>query len=346
MIGQPATGVTGQEQASPDDARRAREAVEQRIEQQAREQAERQGRQAEEMEQQQDRLDTFRAGLQRQAEAARREEEERRATRARAAETEISDARDRYRVALGENYDVRDPYGSLARAAMAEYASLIRERRELAERIAETADPEQRRALELRRDIEAADYMAITSRRIAGQSEVITGRRSSEEAVRFRHQAADYEERGRELCQQYRDLRAARDGEEPAYPAEPRRPGTGRPPAGENRREAGAETTPEAGPEQRPGPPPPDPDGVVRSRAGREDYRELGERQGERNDPEPASERRAGPIEDLGNAEVTEARARRMERLRNRSEEVEREQRDDAARGITRGGPEPGGRSR
>ena len=352
MIAQTATdSAAGQAQALQDDQRRrqqAREAEERRVEQQAKGQAEHQVRQTEEMQRQQDRLDAFRADQQRQAEEARREEEQKRAARAKE-EGEINDARDRYRIALGENYDIRDPYGSLARTAMAEYASFIRERRELAEQIVRTEDPEERRALELRQDIEASDYMAITSRRIAGQSEVITGRRSSEEAVRFRHQAANYEEQSRSLRQQYRELQAARgerEGEQPAYPAEPRRPGSERQATGETRREgAAAETTPEASQEHRPGPPPPDPDGVVRSRAGRDDYRELRDQQAERNDLQPTGDRKAEPIEDLGNAEVTEARVRRMERLRNRSEEVEREHRDDEARGIIRGF-DPGDRSR
>ena len=353
MIAQTATdSAGGQAQALQDDQRRrqqAREAEERRFEQQAKEQAEHQVGQTEEMQRQQDRLDAFRADQQRQAEEARREEEQKRAARAKAEEGEINDARDRYRIALGENYDIRDPYGSLARAAMAEYASFIWERRELTLQIAQTEDPEERRALELRREIEASDYMAITSRRIAGQSEAITGRRSSEEAVRFRHQAADHEEQSRELRQQYRELQAERgerEGEQPAYPAEPRRPGTERQPTGENRREdAEAATMQEASREHRPGPPPSDPDGVVRSRAGREDYRELRDQQVDRSDLQPTGDRKAEPVEDLGNAEVTEARARRMERLRNRSEEVEREHRDDEARGLIRGF-DPGGRSR
>jgi len=55
--------------------------------------------------------------------------------------------------------------------------------------------------------------MAVTSRRIAGRSEVITGRRDSEEALRFRERATDYEAQSKELQQEYRDLateRAAR----------------------------------------------------------------------------------------------------------------------------------------
>jgi hypothetical protein len=47
--------------------------------------------------------------------------------------------------------------------------------------------------------------MSITSRRIAGQSEVIVGRSNTAEAVRQREQAREYEERSRELRAQYRE---------------------------------------------------------------------------------------------------------------------------------------------
>jgi hypothetical protein len=83
----------------------------------------------------------------------------------------------------------------------------------------------------------------------------------------------------------------------------------------------------------------------VRSRAGREDYRDLRDQQAERNDPQLIGDRKADPVEDLGNAEVTEARARRMDRLRNLGEEIEREHRDDETKGITRT-HDPGGMSR
>jgi hypothetical protein len=119
-------------------------------------------------------------------------------------------------VALGQEYDVKDPYGSLARTAMAEYGTFIRDREQLTQQIAQEQDAEARKALELRKEIEANDYMAITSRRIAGQSEVITGRHDSEEAVRFRERADDYEAQSKELRHEYRDLaveRAARAGE-------------------------------------------------------------------------------------------------------------------------------------
>jgi hypothetical protein len=188
---------------------------EQHIEALARENADIQVRQAEEMREQRLRLDAFEAGQKRQSEEARQEEERKRQVReqANAAEGEIHDAGDRYRMALGREYDVRDPYGSLSRAAMSEYGAFIRDREQLTQQIAREQDAEARRALELRKEIEANDYMAITSRRIAGQSEVITGRRDSEEAVRFREHADDYEAQSKELRQEYRDLatdRAAR----------------------------------------------------------------------------------------------------------------------------------------
>jgi hypothetical protein len=216
-----------EQQPDPLDAARQRAAEEQsrqaakeaeriRIEALARENADHQITQAEQLREQRVRLDRFEADRQRQAEEARQETERKRQADAHGqqAEGEIRDAGDRYRVALGQHYDVKDPYGSLARSAMAEYGSFIRDREQLKAQIAKEQDPEARRALELRQEIEANDYMAITSKRIASQSEIITGRRDSEEAVRFRDRAAGYEEQSKELRQQYRDLaaeRAARD---------------------------------------------------------------------------------------------------------------------------------------
>jgi hypothetical protein len=123
---------------------------------------------------------------------------------AEAKEAEIKDAKSRYAQALGAEYDIRDPYASLARASMAEYASFRRDREELSRQIAAETDPDKRRTLELRQEIELCDYMTITSHRIAGQSEVIVGRSNTEEAVRQRAQAKTYQERGRQLRAQYR----------------------------------------------------------------------------------------------------------------------------------------------
>jgi len=124
---------------------------------------------------------------------------------AEAKEGEIRDAKSRYAQALGDEYDIRDPYGSLARASMAEYSSFRRDREELSRQIAAETDPDKRKTLELRQEIEYCDYIAITSHRIAGQSEVIVGRSNTDEAVRQRAQAKEHEERGRQLRAQYRE---------------------------------------------------------------------------------------------------------------------------------------------
>jgi Ti-type conjugative transfer relaxase TraA len=179
----------------------------------ARRQADDQVRQLDELRTQKDNLLAFEAAQKRHADEARIEDERRRASESRAkqAEGDIHDAGDRYRKALGDHYDMRDPYGSLARAAMAEFASFTREREQLNQQIAKERDLETRRTLETCRDIEAADYMAVTSRRIADQSVVITGRRDSEEATRFRDRAAEYEAESRRLREAHREQVQQRD---------------------------------------------------------------------------------------------------------------------------------------
>jgi len=199
-------------QAEAERQEKTRTAEVRRTDDLARENADYQVQQIEIMREQRTRLDQFEAEQKRQAEDAKLETERKREADARGnqAEGEIRSAGDRYRVALGDHYDVRDPYASLSRAAMAEYGAFIQDRERLATQIAQEQDPDARRELELRREIEAADYMAITSRRIAGQSEIITGRRDSDEATRFRERAAEYENQSKELRQQYRDLAAER----------------------------------------------------------------------------------------------------------------------------------------
>jgi hypothetical protein len=190
----------------------------QRLETLARENADQQVRQADDLRAQRSRLDRFEADRKRQAEQARQEEERKRESQARgkAAEGEIHDAGDRYRMALGQHYDARDPYGSLSRAAMGEYGAFIRDREQLTQEIAREKDPEARKALELRRDIEGADYMTITDRRIASQSEVSTGRRDNETSMRHRERAAEFEAQSQEGRQKLRELEAARAEREAA----------------------------------------------------------------------------------------------------------------------------------
>lgn len=182
-------------------------------------QADHQAEQAKEMQAQQERLDAYRADMARRVEHARREEMEQ---RGRYREGEIRNAHSRYGQALAQHYSVRDPYASLARSAMAEYGAFLRDRENLERQIARTGDPVERRRLELRKEIEAADYMAITSERIAGQSEIIVGKMNSPEAVRQRERAKSFQEQAKTLRQEYRELSGSREqGREPAPEKEP-----------------------------------------------------------------------------------------------------------------------------
>ena len=123
-------------------------------------------------------------------------------------EGDIASASARYSIALGEQYNVRDPYGSLARAAMQEYAMFHRRQEQMRDEIAKEKDPGKRREIELKREIEGCDYMAITSERLSGMSAVITGRENAPQAVLDRERAAAYQDRGREL----REVRSRASG--------------------------------------------------------------------------------------------------------------------------------------
>ena len=117
----------------------------------------------------------YREQMERDAEEAKKNEKERQQKDAdRAAAGDIADAHNRYAQALGSTYSVRDPYGSLANAAMVEYASFHRQQDGLRKEAAAEQDPDKRRLIELRREIEGHDYMAITSERLAGIGRAIT----------------------------------------------------------------------------------------------------------------------------------------------------------------------------
>jgi len=134
-----------------------------------------------------------------------REEEEKRAPNQKA--EPIRNASVRYAQALGMHYNILDPYASLGRAAMAEHAAFRGDAERLDRQIAQAANPEVRRALELRKDIEKADYVALTSDRIARQSYVITGNKGpNSEFDKFTKHAEHNRQRATELRQQWRDL--------------------------------------------------------------------------------------------------------------------------------------------
>ena len=173
-------------------------------------QADRQAEQAREMESQQERLAAYKAAMARQAETAKHEAEQQ---QGRHKEGEIRNAHSRYGQALGQHYSVRDPYESLARSAMAEYGAFLRDRENLDRQIARTTNPNERQKLELRKEIEAAEYMALTSERIAGQSEIIVGKMNSPEAINQRSRAKAFQEQAQVLRKEYREIGSEREQE-------------------------------------------------------------------------------------------------------------------------------------
>lgn len=190
----------------------ARREEQQRAE--AKEQADRQAEQVAEMERLDRLREAYKAQLARMANEARLQEDARRQAEkdGRALEGEIRNPHYRYGQALAQHYDVRNPYGSLARSAMAEYGAFLRDRERLDLEIARAKTPEVRQALELRREIEFKEYMAITSERIATQSEIIVGRRNTDEAIKQREKAATFRKEAQELREQFREHQLSRRG--------------------------------------------------------------------------------------------------------------------------------------
>ena len=191
------------------------------------------------------------------AEKARAEQEAReREDAARARNGDITDAKNRYAQALGDEYDIRDPYASLARAAMNEYGRFAKQQEALTQQIAEAKTPEDRRTLELRKEIEGCEYMVITSHRLAGISRAITGNVNSEQAQRDEAKAKFYQERAAELRAERAEIEKGGTGTES---------GEGKAPP----REAAAKASEK--PTATPAPKPQDrqPEALAASRAGR-----------------------------------------------------------------------------
>jgi hypothetical protein len=214
------------DRAAKDEADRVqklRDDESKRTEDLARQNAERLAAQAEEMRQANLRADAqtaerakleaaFQAEQNRIAQEDKRRQEAERQVRLeqQAKEGPIRNAGERYSQALGQHYDVRDHYASLAKSAMTEYAAFKRDQADYDKQIAKTADPAQRQVLDLRKRIEGADYLAITGDRIAAQSDIITGRRNGAEAVYERQKASDYRIQAQDLRAQLRDLQSER----------------------------------------------------------------------------------------------------------------------------------------
>jgi len=168
-------------------------------------------------------------------------------------EGDIRNPHSRYVDALQQHYEYAgDPYEGLAKAAIAEHASFRKEQDALSKEIAKTTDPKLSEALEIQRKIEGYEYLMVTGERIAVQSEIITGRTNSDEAVRMRERINGkdildedgnkigfedgYKQKAQQLREQYRELQAERMEEKQQARPEPAReregseqPGTIRP---------------------------------------------------------------------------------------------------------------------
>ena len=160
----------------------------------------------------------------------------------RYANSDITDAKGRYAEALGKDYDVRDPYASLARAAMSEYGAFMKQQQDLTKQIGEAKAPEERRSLELRREIEGWDYLALGYDRGASITRVSTGNMKSEDAQRMndhaaycrdmakerRAERAELEFERREPMDKDRDTAAGKDAErQPAAAQRQQQPAAG-----------------------------------------------------------------------------------------------------------------------
>jgi hypothetical protein len=189
------------------------------------------------------RIDAYRVEQEKiSADDRRKEESERQAKlEAQSKEGPIRDAGERYAQALGQHYDLANPYASLAKVAMEEHAAFRKDREALDQQIAKTADPHERQALDLRKRIEGAEYILMTSERIAQQSVVITGRRDSDEAVKFRKRAIDHRIQAQDLRQQ---LRQHQRGPAPEKDAGRERTARPQPTAGRPRNRAAGEYDP------------------------------------------------------------------------------------------------------
>ena len=185
-----------------------------------RQQAERERAALEVMEQQERQRRAFLEAKEREAAEARKAEQE---EQERRANDDLADPRTRYARALADKFDLAAPYKSLAAAALAEHARFAEQQEELRQRAAAEQDPEARRLLDLRREIEAADYMALTSNRLAAMGRVITGRDDSPEATRDQERARAYTEQAAELREQRAAIIRERDERQQAQAREQER---------------------------------------------------------------------------------------------------------------------------
>jgi hypothetical protein len=94
----------------------------------------------------------------------------------------------------------------VTRAVGTEYATFRREQGALQGEIGAEIDLEKRRALELRKGIEAAEYMVLVSQRLANIDRVISDRKDSPQAALDEAEARAYNEQANELRQERESL--------------------------------------------------------------------------------------------------------------------------------------------
>jgi hypothetical protein len=178
----------------------------------------------------QERAAAYLAERERQAEEAKRAEAERtrgeaeRSEAARVREGAIRNASDRYTQALGQHYDVANPYGSLARAAMAEAGAFSRDQEALRQQAAAEDDPGKRQLLVLRQEIEAKEHFAQVGNRVARLHEALTeqpDRHWQMFAAEQAAQAVQLRAQYRELAAEQEKARAAAEQQKAASPRAP-----------------------------------------------------------------------------------------------------------------------------
>jgi hypothetical protein len=108
--------------------------------------------------------------------AERAKEQREQEDKNRLQEGQVENAESRFAEA-SRLFDIRDPYASMVKVVTAEYAAYRESQDALKEQIAKEADPAQRHILEMKHDIQEADYKTLVHERLAGQSYVITGKR-------------------------------------------------------------------------------------------------------------------------------------------------------------------------
>jgi hypothetical protein len=109
---------------------------------------------------------------------------------------------------------MKDPYSSLAEAAAAEGATFAKEQETLRKQAAAEQDPEKRQEIDLRRRIEACEYMSLTSTRLAGISATLGGDEEAPLAVLDRERAAAWNNQATQFREERAQLQDDRDRRE------------------------------------------------------------------------------------------------------------------------------------